>query len=95
MYSNNKLLSLGKQVFNLIISPDKSISLNVRCKNKQYTFKEDLCHKDGFVVIRVSLIVISIFPYCFFVYLLISSCSVSICKHCSQIAKITNSQDKQ
>ena len=45
----------GKQVFSLIISPDSTIKLNHRAKNKQYTSDEELCHKDGFVVIRVIL----------------------------------------
>ena len=40
-------------MFGLIISPDNTIKLNHRAKNKQYTSGEELCHKDGFVVIRV------------------------------------------
>ena len=45
----------GKQVFSLIISPDSTIKLNLRAKNKQYTANEELCHRDGYVVIRVMI----------------------------------------
>lgn len=47
----------GKQIFGLILKPSKSYStlLNMRCKTKNYSGKdEDLCKADGFVVVRNS-----------------------------------------
>ena len=39
----------GKQVFNVILRPNKDmgIKLNLRTKGKQYTSGEDLCYKDS------------------------------------------------
>ncbi|CAJ0572581.1 unnamed protein product, partial [Mesorhabditis spiculigera] len=46
----------GKQLIELIIRPDadSNISLNLVTKNKTYTKNEDLCHNDGYVIIRNS-----------------------------------------
>jgi DNA-directed RNA polymerase III subunit RPC1 len=47
----------GKQIFSLIIKPSRasSILLNMRCKTKNYSGKdEELCKHDGFVIFRNS-----------------------------------------
>ncbi|XP_077989635.1 DNA-directed RNA polymerase III subunit RPC1-like [Glandiceps talaboti] len=46
----------GKQIFSLILKPNKKcpIKANLRTKGKQYSTDEDLCHNDSFVVIHNS-----------------------------------------
>ncbi|XP_074103416.1 DNA-directed RNA polymerase III subunit RPC1-like [Cotesia typhae] len=46
----------GKQIFSLILRPNKSCKIlaNLRTKGKNYTDKEELCANDSFVVIRNS-----------------------------------------
>ncbi|XP_015775227.1 PREDICTED: DNA-directed RNA polymerase III subunit RPC1-like [Acropora digitifera] len=46
----------GKQVFNVVLRPNKNIpiKMNLRTKGKQYTSGEDLCVNDSYVVIHNS-----------------------------------------
>ncbi|CAG5120413.1 unnamed protein product, partial [Candidula unifasciata] len=46
----------GKQVFSLLIRPNKTcpVKINLRTKGKNYTKNEDLCSNDSFVVIHNS-----------------------------------------
>ncbi|KAH0537812.1 DNA-directed RNA polymerase III subunit RPC1 [Cotesia glomerata] len=46
----------GKQIFSLILRPNKSCKIlaNLRTKGKNYTDQEELCANDSFVVIRNS-----------------------------------------
>ncbi|XP_015764049.1 PREDICTED: DNA-directed RNA polymerase III subunit RPC1-like [Acropora digitifera] len=46
----------GKQVFNVVLRPNKNIpiNMNLRTKGKQYTSGEDLCVNDSYVVIHNS-----------------------------------------
>ncbi|KAL1139349.1 hypothetical protein AAG570_006333 [Ranatra chinensis] len=51
-----KMLWTGKQIFSLLIKPNRKCSVfaNLRTKGRAYTNNEDMCIKDSFIVIRNS-----------------------------------------